>query len=179
VGLAVGQIAKLKGARAVGIAGSDEKIAFLKANGFDGGVNYRSAENLRRAIKEACPDGVDVYFDNVGGEVSDAAVPALNMHGRVVVCGQIAIINREKQEMGPRNWLHFLVNRARLQGFLVFDYADRFGPALIEMSGWLREGKLTHQETVVDGLENAPRAFLGLFRGDNTGKMLVRVGPDE
>jgi NADPH-dependent curcumin reductase CurA len=175
VGSAVGQIAKIKGARAVGVAGSDEKISFLKSIGFDAAVNYRTATNLRRAVRDACVDGVDVYFDNVGGEISDAAVTALNRRGRVVVCGQISIANRDKTETGPRNWLYFLVNRARLEGFLVMDYADRYAEAIREMTPWVKSGKLRHRETIVEGLENAPRAFLGLFRGDNVGKMLVKV----
>lgn len=174
VGSVAGQIARIKGARAVGIAGTDEKVSFLKETGFDGAVNYRAAGNLRRAIRDAC-GGVDVYFDNVGGEVSDAAVPALNRGGRVVVCGQIAIVNREKTELGPRNWLYFLINRARLEGFLVVDFADRYDEALAEMTPWVRDGRLRHRETIVDGLENAPSAFLGLFRGDNVGKMIVRI----
>ncbi len=175
VGSVVGQIARIKGAHAVGVAGSDEKVAYLRDIGFEGAINYRTATNLRKAVRDACPGGVDVYFDNVGGDISDAAVTALNRGARVAVCGQISILNREKMEMGPRNWLHFLIHRARLQGFLVMDYLDRYPEAMQELSGWMKEGKLRHHDTVVEGLDNAPNAFLGLFRGDNVGKMVVKV----
>ncbi len=176
VGSIAGQIAKIKGCRAVGVAGSDEKINLLKNEfGFDAAINYKTAGNIRKALKDVCPDGVDVYFDNVGGEISDAAVTLMNMNARVIVCGQIALANKETLETGPRNWLYFLVKRARLQGFLVHDYADRFPEGLAQMAQWLKQGKIKHRETIIDGLENAPRAFIGLFNGANVGKQLVRL----
>jgi NADPH:quinone reductase len=176
VGSVVGQIARIKGARAVGIAGSDAKCAFLKELGFDAAVNYKTSGNLRKSLKEACPSGVDVYFDNVGGEISDAAITLINRRARVVICGQISSLNRERAELGPRSTpLYLLINRARMEGFLVMDYADRAREGVAELSSWLREGRLRHRETVVDGLENAPKAFIGLFTGENVGKMLVKV----
>ena len=180
VGTVVGQIARLRGARAVGIAGSDEKTALLTKLGFAGAVNYKTVGNLRKSLKEFCPDGVDVYFDNVGGEISDAAITLINRRARVVICGQIASINREKPELGPRNApLYLLVNRARMEGFLVMDYADRYAGALRELSGWVKEGKLQNRETVIEGFENVPRAFIGLFSGENVGKMIVKAADPE
>jgi len=176
VGSAVGQLARIRGARAVGIAGSDEKVRFLREIGFDEAVNYKTAGNLRKALREACPAGVDVYFDNVGGEISDAAMTLINRRARAVICGQIAGLNRERPELGPRSTpLYLLINRARMEGFLVFDYVDRYPAALEELSGWVREGRLRHRETVVEGIENVPRAFIGLFSGTNTGKQVVKV----
>jgi NADPH-dependent curcumin reductase CurA len=176
VGSLVGQIAKLKGCRAVGIAGSDEKVRTLTAKfGFDAAINYKTAGNLRKALREACPGGIDVYFDNVGGEISDAAISLINFKARIVICGQITLYNHEEVQMGPRNLAYLLVNRARMEGFLVHDYQDRAMEAIDQLSLWLREGKITHSEHIVEGLENAPRAFLGLFSGENIGKQLVRV----
>jgi NADPH-dependent curcumin reductase CurA len=176
VGNVVGQIARLKGARAVGIAGSDEKVAWLRELGFDAAVNYKTAGNLRKTLKDACPRGVDVYFDNVGGDISDAAITLINRGARIVVCGQIATINRERPELGPRSTpLYLLVNRARMEGFLVFDYIDRAPQAIADLSAWLNAGKLRERETVVDGFEKTPQAFIGLFSGANVGKMVVRV----
>jgi NADPH-dependent curcumin reductase CurA len=176
VGSIAGQIAKIKGARAVGIAGSDEKIKFLTRDcGFDAAVNYKTAANLRKALKDACPDGVHVYFDNVGGPVSDAAITLIAMRARIIICGQISLYNLETPAIGPRNLAYLLVNRARMEGFLVHDYEPRYEEGLADLRKWLNEGKLIHRETVTAGLENAPRAFLGLFSGDNIGKQLVKV----
>lgn len=176
VGTIVGQIARIKGARAVGIAGSDEKVAFLKELGFDNAVNYKTAGNLRKALKDACPDGVDVYFDNVGGEISDAAITLINRGARIPICGQIATINRERPEMGPRTMpLYLLVKRARMEGFLVMDFVDRAAAAVAELADWLAAGKLRHRETMVNGFENVPKAFIGLFSGANTGKQVVKL----
>lgn len=176
VGSAVGQIARIRGARAVGIAGSDDKVNFLRKLGFENAINYKTAGNLRKALKEACPRGVDVYFDNVGGEISDAALTLLNLRARVAICGQIASINRERPELGPRSGpLYLLINRARMEGFLVMDYAARYAAALKELSAWVNDGRLQHNETIVEGIENAPAAFIGLFRGANVGKMIVKV----
>ena len=176
VGSAVGQIAKIKGGRAVGIAGSDQKVKYLMEEcGFDAALNYKSSQNLRRSIRNACPNGVDVYFDNVGGDISDAAITLINYKARIIICGQISIYNREKTEMGPRNLSYLLVNRARMEGFLIHDYESRFDEGLAQLSEWLKSGRLTYRETIVNGLENAPRAFIGLFHGENIGKQLVKV----
>lgn len=178
VGATVGQIAKIKGCRVIGVAGSDKKAAYLLDEcGFDASINYKSVSNIRKALKDACPNGVDVYFDNVGGEISDAAITLINLKARILICGQIAIANRERPEMGPRNLLYLLINRARMEGFLVHDYADRFPEGLAQLAEWVKSGKIKYRETIVDGLENAPQAFIGLFRGENVGKMLVRVSP--
>lgn len=180
VGSVVGQIAKLKGCRVVGIAGSDEKIAYLKNElGFDEVINYKTTANLREALKKACPDGIDIYFDNVGGEITDAVVFLLNFHSRFVLCGQIAHYNDTEVEMGPRFLPYFLTRSVLLKGFIVSDYADRFDEGYQQLAAWLKEGQLKYKETIVDGLEHAPDAFLGLFRGENIGKMLVKVHGDE
>lgn len=176
VGSIVGQIAKIKGAKAVGITGSDEKVRFLvKDCGFDAAINYKTVPNLRKALKEACPQGIDIYFDNVGGPISDAAITLINLKARIVICGQISLYNLDSPAQGPRNLAYLLVNRARMEGFLVHDYANRYEEGLEELGGWLRDKKLIHRETLVEGLENAPQAFLGLFDGKNIGKQLVKV----
>ncbi len=177
VGSVVGQIAKIKGCRVVGVAGSDEKVSWLTQElGFDAAINYKSATNLRRALRDACPDRVDVYFDNVGGLVSDAAITQINMKGRIIICGQISSINREEIEMGPRNQqLYLLVYRARMEGFLVQDYEARFTEGIAQLREWLKDGKIQNRETIVNGFENAPRALIGLFTGENTGKMVVKL----
>jgi len=176
VGYVVGQIAKIKGMRAVGITGSEEKIKFLTNEcGFDAAVNYKTAANLRKILKEACPDGVDIYFDNVGGVVSDAAMTLINKKARIVICGQISLYNLDAPAIGPRNLAYLLVNRARMEGFLVHDYQNRYVEGLQDLSRWLKEGKILRRETIVNGFENTPHAFLGLFKGDNIGKLLVKV----
>jgi NADPH-dependent curcumin reductase CurA len=176
VGMTVGQIAKLKGCRVVGIAGSEEKIRYLTEElGFDAGINYKTAENLRKALSEACPDGVDVYFDNVGGAVTDAVLLRINRGARIVLCGQIALYNQETPDVGPRNLTQLLIHSALMKGFIVSDYADRFPEGIARLAEWFRNGKLKYKETVVEGLENAPKAFIGLFHGENIGKQIVRV----
>ncbi|TCS96604.1 NADP-dependent oxidoreductase [Hazenella coriacea] len=176
VGSIVGQIAKLNGCHVVGIAGSEAKIAYLKNElGFDAVINYKTCTDLNQAIQETCPNGVDIYFDNVGGGITDAVLRHINKHARIPLCGQIASYNAEKPELGPRNFSLLLINSALVQGFIVSDYASRFGEALKQLSIWLHEGKIKYRENIVDGLENAPQAFLGLFRGDNIGKQLVKV----
>ena len=176
VGSAAGQIAKILGCRAVGVAGSSEKVRLLKEElGFDEAVNYKDAEDLHAALKRACPKGVDVYFDNVGGAVTDAAVPLLNLRGRGVICGLISQYNATRPSRGPRPYLTLLVRRATLSGFMVFDYEERYGEALERLAQWYGEGRLAAKQTVVEGLEKAPAAFLGLFSGQNVGKMLVKV----
>ncbi len=176
VGSIVGQIAKIKGCHTVGIAGGDDKVAWiLKDCGFDAAFNYKTEGNYSAKLKELCPKGIDVYFDNVGGALTDAVLMQLNTFARVSICGQISQYNNAKPEMGPRLIGMLIVARAKMQGFLVSDYAPRFGEALVEMAGWLREGKLKYREDIVDGFENMPKAFIGLFHGENTGKRLVRI----
>jgi len=176
VGAIVGQIAKLKGCRAVGTVGNDAKAVYIIDElGYDAAVNYKSAANLDEAIAAACPDGVDVYFDNVGGRVSDAIQRRINFRARIAICGQISQYNLEKPEMGPRlNWL-LLTNRARMEGFLVFDFADRYAEALTQLAAWIRDGRLKYREDIIDGFENMPSALIRLLRGENFGKQLVRI----
>ncbi len=176
VGSVAGQIGKILGARVVGTAGADDKIAWMTGElGFDGGFNYKTEATYRAKLKELCPGGIDSYFDNVGGALTDAVISLINVHARVAICGQISQYNLEKPEMGPR-WLgQMIVKRALVQGFLILDYAARFGEGMKQMAGWLKEGKLKYREQFTDGIESAPRAFLGMLRGENTGKQLVRV----
>ncbi len=177
VGSVVGQIAKISGCRAIGIAGSDQKVAWLTGElGFDAAFNYKTTQDYTAKLNEICPEGVDIYFDNVGGPITDGVFPALNSGARVVVCGQIAQYNAEKPEIGPRLLWHLIVKRARAEGFLVFDFASRYAEGLRQLAMWLKAGKLKHREQFVDGIENTPRAFIGMLRGENTGKQLVRVG---
>ncbi|WP_261134076.1 NADP-dependent oxidoreductase [Bacillus sp. Marseille-Q3570] len=175
VGTVVGQIAKIAGARVVGIAGSDEKMAYLKDElGFDEAVNYKS-ESFKQQLKEACKDGVDVYYDNVGGEVSDAVLRLINKGARIPVCGQIALYNLEKSDLGIRVQPNLLINSALMKGFIVSDYGAYFEDAVKDLAKWLQEGKLSYRETIVEGFENIPDAFLGLFTGENIGKYIVKV----
>ncbi len=176
VGSLVGQIAKIKGCRAVGIAGTDEKIQYIVDElGFDGAFNYKTSDDYGSEVKKLCPDGVDVYFDNVGGEITDAVFSQLNLRARVSICGQISQYNLEKPEMGPRILGGCIAKRLRIQGFLVGDFSDVHPRGMKEMAGWLKEGKLKYREDVVEGLENAPEAFIGMLKGDNIGKRLVKV----
>ena len=177
VGSLVGQIAKIKGCRVVGVAGSDDKCRWLTDElGFDAAVNYKTATDLNNDLKEACPDGVDVYFDNVGGPLLDIALGLINQRARVAICGAISIYNAVEPPPGPANYLSLLINRARMQGFIVFDYAKRYGEAVGDISRWLEEGKIKARYDIVEGLKNAPRALLRLFDGSNRGKLIVRVG---
>ncbi|MFW6000405.1 MAG: NADP-dependent oxidoreductase [Halorubrum sp.] len=176
VGSVVGQIAKRNGCRVVGFAGSDEKTDWLTDDlGFDAGINYKTTEDYRAALDEAAPDGVDVYFDNVGGPITDAVFTELNLDARVAVCGQIAHYNDEETPTGPRKLPGLIPVRAKVEGLLVSDFATRFGEASERLGRWVASGDLKHRETVVEGLANAPDAFLGLFSGDNIGKQVVRV----
>jgi NADPH-dependent curcumin reductase CurA len=180
VGSVVGQIAKIMGCRAAGSAGSEQKVRWvLDELGFDCAFDYRATDNWRAAVRRACPRGVDVYFDNVGGTMSDTVIRSLNTGGRIVACGQIGQYNATEQAVGPRLLWQLIVKQARAEGFLVSQFAERYEEARRRMAEWLRAGRLKYRETIVDGIENAPRAFLGLFSGENVGKMLVRVGPDE
>jgi NADPH:quinone reductase len=176
VGTIVCQIAKIKGCRVVGIAGSDEKNQYLKEElGIDAAINYKTAD-LRKELKAACPKGVDVYFDNVGGEISDVIMTLINQGSRAILCGQIALYNLEKPDVGPRVQPYLLVNRALMQGFIITDYAAQFGEGVRQLAQWVREGKVKYAENIIEGFENTPRAFLGLFKGENLGKQLVKVG---
>jgi NADPH-dependent curcumin reductase len=182
VGSAVGQIAKIKGARAVGIAGGREKCDYVKRElGFDDCIDHRDP-NLAAKLKEACPKGIDVYFENVGGAVFEAVFPLLNAFARVPVCGLIAQYN--DTEASVPKWAsslmrNVLTKRLTLRGFIVSDFAARHGDFLREMSQWVREGKVKHREFITEGLDSAPAAFIGLLKGANFGKQLVRVGHDK
>ncbi|KAB8130743.1 NADP-dependent oxidoreductase [Gracilibacillus oryzae] len=176
VGSVVGQIAKIKGAKVVGIAGTDEKIKYLKEElHFDEAINYKTTENMEKALEEACPDGVDVYFDNVGGEISDAVFTQLNKFARISVCGAISSYNKETTDLGPRVQTVLIKKSALMQGFTVGDFFDRFNEGTRALASWLDEGKLTYEETIKGGFENIPDAFLDLFKGNNIGKLLVKV----
>lgn len=157
VGTIVGQIAKLKGCRVIGIAGSEDKVNFLKqALGFDEAINYKSTTNIQSALATACPNGIDVYFDNVGGEISDAAYTLLNNFARIAVCGQISLYNATSPPVGPRVEPILLKTKSLMKGFIVSDYADRFGEAAAGLAGWLQEGKLQYEETIVEGFDQLP-----------------------
>ena len=176
VGSTVGQIARIKGCRTIGIAGSDEKNRWLIDDlGFTAAINYRTSDNLYQGLKPHCPDGVHGYFDNVGGPTTDAVFALLALNARVAICGQISQYNADAPPTGPRVLWNLIVKRAIVQGFLVFDYADHYRSALQELTAWVRDGSIQYKENIVDGFENMPQAFLGLFNGSNTGKQLVRV----
>lgn len=175
VGTVVGQIAKIKGCRVVGIAGGADKCRWVVEElGFDACIDYKS-EDLKKALKQHCPKGIDVYFDNVGGDILDAALTQLARDARIVICGAISQYNNTAPVKGPSNYLSLLVNRATMKGMVVFDYADRYALAAREMGGWLVEGKLKSREDVVQGLETFPETLLKLFRGENTGKLVLQV----
>ena len=174
VGSLVGQIAKIKGCRVVGIAGGPEKCAQLMDEfGFDAAIDYKS-ESLYPALKKACPDGIDVYFDNVGGETLDAALAFLRFRGRVVICGAISQYN-EARVKGPENYLSLLVNRGRMEGFIVFDFEKDYPRGIRDMGRWLAEGRITSREHVVKGIETFPETLLMLFDGRNQGKLVIEV----
>ncbi len=176
VGSAVCQIAKLQGCRVVGTAGSDDKVAWLEQQaGVDVALNYRTVEDLRGALSQACPDGIDVYFDNVGGDHLEAALSMMSDFGRIVACGSISTYNATEPPPGPRNLFFVVIKRLRWQGFIVSDHYDRYPDFVQEMGGWIAEGKIRWEETAFEGLERAPQAFLGLFTGGNLGKMVVRL----
>ncbi|MCR8993784.1 NADP-dependent oxidoreductase [Brevibacillus laterosporus] len=176
VGMLVGQIAKIKGARVVGIAGSDDKVQYVTEElGFDAAINYKTTPNIQLALEKACPNGVDVYFDNVGGPISDAVLSLINQGARIPLCGQISLYNSEKQDIGPRVQVQLLKKTATMKGFLVTQYTDRYHEGMTQMAQWIKEGKIKYSENIVEGLENVPEAFLGLFTGENTGKQLVKV----
>jgi NADPH-dependent curcumin reductase CurA len=174
VGATVGQIARIKGCRAVGIAGGSEKCELLTdLYGYDAAIDYKSAD-VRRALREHCPDGIDVFFDNVGGPILEAALGRLDRGARVVLCGAISQYNSGAMQ-GPRNYMSLLINRASMTGFVIFDYADRYAEAARDIAGWLRDGSLVSREDVVDGIETFPETLNMLYTGANTGKLVLRV----
>lgn len=176
VGQIVGQIARIKGCTTIGIAGGPEKCRFLTDEiGFDHAIDYKS-QNVAKEIKRHARKGLDVYFDNVGGEILEAALFNLARGARIVICGAISQYNNTGEVQGPRNYLSLLVNRARMEGVVVFDYADRFGVAVKEMSGWLRDGRLKSTEDIVPGtVSDFPKTLLKLFSGENTGKLILKI----
>ena len=179
VGSIVGQIAKIKGCRVVGIAGGKEKCKYiLEELGFDAAIDYKN-ENVATRLKEECPKGLDVYFDNVGGEILDIALSKLRMHARIVICGAISQYNNKTAIKGPSNYLSLLVNRATMQGMVVFDYAKRYGEAARAMGAWLAEGKLKGKEDIYEGIENFPQTYKRLFTGEKLGKLVLKVVEDE
>lgn len=174
-GSVVGQIARIQGCRVVGIAGGPEKCQWLtETAGFDAAIDYKS-EKVGRRLRALCPDGIDIFFDNVGGEILDDALASLALRGRVVICGAIAGYNDKVPPPGPRNYLSLLVRRGRMEGFIVLDYMDRAGEAVTALSRWVAEGKIQHEEDVLEGLEKAPEALVRLFEGRNRGKQLVKI----
>jgi NADPH-dependent curcumin reductase CurA len=175
VGQAVGQIARIKGCRVVGIAGGPEKCRFIVDDlGFDAAIDYKN-EDVGTALREHCPNRINVYFDNVGGEILDAALTTLARHARIVICGSISQYNNEGPARGPANYMALLVDRSRMEGFLVFDYAARYAEAADEMAEWMAEGRLRSMEDIVDGIEHFPDALLKLYRGENFGKLILRL----
>ncbi len=180
VGGVVGQIAKLKGARAIGIAGGAEKCEYVVEDlGFDAAIDYK-AQDVAAGLREHCPKGIDVYFDNVGGEILDAALARLARHARVVICGAVSQYNALGAMQGPSNYMSLLVNHASMTGFVVSDYGDRYLEGVREMTGWLTEGRIVAREDVAEGgLERFPQTLLRLFEGKNTGKLVLRVAADE
>jgi len=179
VGAIVCQIAKIKGCRVVGSAGSDEKVAWLKDElGVDAAFNYKTVDSVHSALKEHCPDGIDVYFENVGGEHLEASLNHMNDFGRIAVCGMISMYNATEAVPGPSNLANIIGKRLRVQGFIVSDHMDQLGRFYGDMSQWMAAGQLQWKETILDGIEKAPEAFIMLFTGDNFGKMLVKVGEE-
>ena len=176
VGIVVGQIAKIQGCRVIGIAGSDEKTALLKSEfGFDETINYNTCTDLKKAIAELCPDGVDIYFDNVGGSISDAVISNINFHARIPLCGQISLYNNTEQPVGPRLQPMLLTRSVLLQGFIITNFQSHFPEGIQHLAQWAMEGKLKFTETIVHGFNQLPTALIGLFKGDNTGKMIVQA----
>lgn len=174
-GVAV-QIARIKGCRVVGIAGSDEKIRYLKNElGADEAINYKTTDDLAGALAATCPGGVDVYFDNVGGPISDAVIPLINRYARIVLCGQISLYNSTSIPQGPRVAPLLVKRSALMKGFIVSDYRDRIQEGAMQLANWYREGKIHHHETVVEGFEQLPQAFMRLFSGDKMGKLVVKI----
>ncbi|MET1014772.1 MAG: NADP-dependent oxidoreductase [Paenisporosarcina sp.] len=175
VGSIVGQIAKIKGAHVVGIAGSDEKVKFLLEDlDFDEAINYKT-QDVKQALKDACPNGIDIYFENVGGEISDAVFPLLNNFARIPVCGAISTYNNEQLDVGPRVQGYLIKTSSLMQGFTIGNYASRYSEGAKDLATWLQQGKLKYEETITEGFDQTIDAFLALFEGANTGKSLVKV----
>jgi NADPH-dependent curcumin reductase CurA len=175
VGQTVGQVAKHLGCRVVGIAGGKDKCDFVVNElGFDACIDYKNGD-LRAGLKQHCPKGVDVYFDNVGGEILDTVLTRINLHARIVICGAISQYNNTTPVKGPANYMSLLVNRARMEGIVVFDYADRYHLGVAAIGKWLKEGSFKSREDVVEGLEKFPEALLMLFEGKNFGKLVLKV----
>lgn len=178
VGSVAGQIARIQGCRVVGIAGGRDKCDYLVNElGFDGAIDYRT-ESVTAGLKRTCPQGVDVFFDNVGGDILDAVLTRINRHARIVICGAISQYNSSEVQ-GPRNYLSLLVNRARMEGIVVFDNVARYGEAARVMGSWLQEGRLKAREHIIEGIERFPEALMMLFRGENFGKLVLKVGDPE
>jgi NADPH-dependent curcumin reductase CurA len=176
VGTVVGQIGKLLGCKVVGITGSDEKVELLKSKfRFDQAINYKTSTDLKEAISKACPNGIDIYFDNVGGDISDAVLSNINKYARLPVCGAISLYNDTKIALGPRLQPIILTKSATMRGFIVSDFYEKFPAAIKQLTIWLKEDHLTNTETIIDGFNNIPQAFLDLFEGKNEGKMIVKI----
>jgi len=176
VGSVVGQIGKILGCKVVGITGSDEKVELLKSKfKFDNAINYKKNHDLLKAIQLACPKGVDIYFDNVGGVISDAVLANINKHARLPVCGAISLYNETSMPIGPRIQPIILTKSATMRGFIVGDFSEKFPAANKQLATWLKQGKLTYSETIIYGFRNIPQAFINLFDGKNEGKMIVKV----
>ena len=174
-GSVAGQIAKIKGCRVIGIAGGSEKCQWLTKNAhFDAAIDYKS-EPVEKRLKELCPDGLNIFFDNVGGDILDAALANLALRARIVLCGGISRYNEEQLPPGPRNYFALIIQRARMEGFILTDYASRFGEAIPELAGWVASGQIAYQEDIQEGFENAPKTFLRLFAGKNIGKQLLKL----
>jgi len=176
VGSIVGQIAKLYGCKVIGIAGTDDKVSMLKSSlGFDEAINYNTSKNMTAAIKEAAPNGVDIYFDNVGGPISDAVLLNIKPFARFIICGAISVYNNTELPKSISVQPFLIKNSALMQGFIVFNYAEKYPEAIKQISQWLAEGKLSYTETIVEGFDAIPQTFLDLFEGKNKGKMLVKI----
>jgi NADPH-dependent curcumin reductase CurA len=175
VGSVAGQIGKIQGCRVVGIAGGPEKCAWLTDElGFDAWIDYKS-EDVAARLRQTCPDGIDVFFDNVGGDILDAVLGQINLHARIALCGAISQYDTAELAPGPRNILNLIPQRGRMEGFILLDYRDRFVDAILQLGQWVEEGRIRYSEHIVDGLENAPTAFRKLFSGENTGKLIIKV----
>jgi NADPH-dependent curcumin reductase len=175
VGQTVGQLARIKGCRAIGIAGGPQKCAWVVNElGFDACIDYK-AGGVKEGLKAYCPNGVDVYFDNVGGDILEAVLTRLARHARIIICGAISQYNNTEAVKGPANYLSLLVNRARMEGMVVFDYAERFPAAVAELAGYLKDGRMKSREDIVSGIETFPETLLRLFRGENFGKLVLQV----
>lgn len=175
VGMTAGQIARIHGCRVIGIAGSDEKTKFLTdVLKFDGAVNYKT-QPVKETLKALCPNGVDIYFDNVGGTITDAVFTMINKKARIVLCGQIDLYNLDKPTMGPRHLWRLITHSAKAEGFIVSDFESRYGEGITNLVRWLKNNNLFYRENIIEGLENVPKALLGLFTGENLGKQLVKI----